>query len=177
MAPLKLKGDLAELKIATDLVARGWKIAIPYGEDSDVDLIAYRDRVVRRVQVKYARSDGQVIRVRPQSQSLTNGKVMKVKRYTARTIDWLAVWDQTSESCFYIDANELGDGKATIYLRLVATANNQRIGIRFADDYRDLPATDRGDRLFAPEKDHNVEMEPAGVEPATFRMQTERSTN
>jgi hypothetical protein len=35
----KAKGDLAELKVAADLRARGYKIAFPYGEDWDFDLI------------------------------------------------------------------------------------------------------------------------------------------
>jgi hypothetical protein len=42
MAPLKQKGDLAELKVACDLMDRGWGIAVPWGEDCDFDLIAYR---------------------------------------------------------------------------------------------------------------------------------------
>jgi len=147
MAPRKLKGDLAELKIATDLVERGWKIAIPYGEDSDVDLIAYRNQDVQRVQVKYACSDGCVVQIRPQSQSLTNGRVIKVKRYTARTIDWLAVWDRTTDSCFYVAAADLGTGRRCIHLRLVPTTNNQQRGIRFADDYRDPPRSVPDDRV------------------------------
>ena len=39
----KAKGDLAELKVAAGLVARGYKIALPYGEDWDYDLIVCRD--------------------------------------------------------------------------------------------------------------------------------------
>jgi hypothetical protein len=53
----KAKGDLAELKVATDLIARGYKIALPYGEDWDCDLIVCRDtQGLERVQVKYAES-------------------------------------------------------------------------------------------------------------------------
>jgi PD-(D/E)XK endonuclease len=44
MTSLKMKGDLAELKVATDLLERGYKIAIPYGEDWDFDLIFSRGR-------------------------------------------------------------------------------------------------------------------------------------
>jgi hypothetical protein len=40
IATLKLKGDLAELKVAADLLDRGCSISIPFGEDSDYDLIA-----------------------------------------------------------------------------------------------------------------------------------------
>jgi len=38
-------------------------------------------------EVKYARSDGDIMLVRAKSQSLTNGKVRAVKLYTSRTID------------------------------------------------------------------------------------------
>ena len=39
MAPLKQKGDTAELAVALDLRRRGYRICFPYGEDSDYDLI------------------------------------------------------------------------------------------------------------------------------------------
>jgi hypothetical protein len=84
----KAKGDLAELKVAADLRARGYRIAIPYGEDWDFDLILCRlDNKLERVQVKYARSDGCVIEVQACSHSLTNGKVRATKYYTASMID------------------------------------------------------------------------------------------
>jgi hypothetical protein len=72
----KAKGDLAELKVATDLRARGYKVAFPYGEDWDFDLILCRESgALERVQVKYAQSDARVISIAARSRSLTNGKV------------------------------------------------------------------------------------------------------
>jgi len=118
MAPLKEKGYLAELKVATDLMERGFGIAVPWGENSDFDLIAYRDDEIHRVQVKHAISHGSVVPVRCLSNSLTNGKVRKRKRYTARTIDWIAVWDATTNDCYYVHASELGAGRNEIRLRL-----------------------------------------------------------
>jgi hypothetical protein len=138
MASLKTKGDLAELKVATDLVERGYRIAIPFGEDNDFDLILIRNDRIERIQVKYTRSDGEVICVRCRSHSLTNGKVRQVKRYTAATIDWLAVYDVTSDCTYYVPACELGNGRNTLHLRLTATKNSQRAGIHWADDYRSL---------------------------------------
>jgi PD-(D/E)XK endonuclease len=44
--------------IAADLVRRGYRIAIPYGEDSDFDLIVIRDEKLERVQCKYTKSNG-----------------------------------------------------------------------------------------------------------------------
>jgi hypothetical protein len=85
--------------------------------------------------VKYARSDDDVIVVRPRSLSLTNGKVRATKRSTASVIDWLAVWDAASDRCFYVPAPELGDGMYMLNLRLGPTVNNQSHGIRLAERY------------------------------------------
>jgi PD-(D/E)XK endonuclease len=130
MASLKTKGDLAELKVAADLVERGYRIALPYGEDNDFDLILCREDRLERVQVKYARSDGRVIAVRCRSHSLTNGRVRQTKYYTAASIDWLAVYDATTGRCFYIPALELGTGKSVLHLRLKVAKNCQRRAIR-----------------------------------------------
>ena len=132
----KAKGDLAELKVATDLRARGYKIALPYGEDWDFDLILCRESgALERVQVKHACTDGRVIKIRPRSDSITGGKVKATKRYTAATIDWIAAWEPTLDRCFYVPAGELGEGMNIMYLRLVPSRNNQKRGIRLASEF------------------------------------------
>jgi hypothetical protein len=170
MAPLKLKGDRAELEVARDLVRRGYRIAIPYGEDWDFDLIFQRPGLARleRVQVKHVVAKNGVLEVRCYSQSLTNGRVRTTKLYTAMTIDWLAAFDPVSDRCYYIPADELGSGRRRITLRLAPAKNNQVAGTRPAGEY------------LAPKSIRRCaggEVEPAGFEPATFRMQTERSPN
>lgn len=138
MASLKTKGDLAELKVAADLIERGYRIAIPYGEDHDFDLILIRDDQLERVQVKYTRSDGTVIAVKCYSHSLTSGRIRRTKQYTGASIDWLAVYDATTECCYYVPAAKLGSGRRILHLRLTATKNSQRARIHWADDYRSL---------------------------------------
>ena len=99
------------------------------------------------------------------SHSLTKGQVRVTKLYTGAMIDWLAVYDATTDRCYYIPAEELADGRRQLILRLTPPRNNQRAGIRYASDYLDpLPP-----RQFS--------MEPAGLEPATSWMQTTRSPN
>ena len=110
--------------IAADLIRRGYKIAIPYGEDWDFDLIVCRDERLERVQCKYTCSDGIVIYVRASSQSLTNG--------LSNLMPWALFAGM--RNC------QRSPG-----------ATRERLPL-------DL-------------------MEPAGFEPAAFRMQTERSTN
>lgn len=135
---LKEKGDLAELMVACDLRRRGCKIAIPYGEECDYDLVIERDGKLERVQVKHAESDGAVIAVKCCSHSLSGGRVRATKRYTEATIDWLAVYDRTTDRCYYIPARELGNGRREILLRVTRAKNNQRARIRLARDYLDL---------------------------------------
>jgi PD-(D/E)XK endonuclease len=132
---LKGKGDLAELMVAADLRRLGFKIAIPFGEDCDFDLVLIREDRLERVQVKYAESNGIVIPVRCSSHSLTNGKVRRTKRYTAKTIDLLAVYDRTSARCYYVPAIELGEGRSILHLRLKPALNKQYIGTRPAESY------------------------------------------
>jgi hypothetical protein len=137
VAPLKTKGDMAELIVAADLVKRGFRVAFPFGEDCDFDLLFWRppEPTLERVQVKYTESDGSVVHVRCHSQSLTNGRVRAVKRYTAEMIEWLAVYDATTDGIFYIPSEELGPGRSRIHLRLVPSRNNQQLGVRMADAY------------------------------------------
>ena len=124
--------------IAADLIRRGYKIAIPYGEDWDFDLIVCRDDRLERVQCKYSESNGVYVTVRCRSHSLTNGKVKATKYYTAAIIDWMAVYDPTTDCCYYVPAKDLGEGRATLTLRLSPARNGQRRPVRFATDYLDI---------------------------------------
>jgi Holliday junction resolvase-like predicted endonuclease len=170
MASTKTKGDLAELMVAADLRRKGYKVAFPFGEDWDYDLIVEREGSLERVQVKYSESDGAVLAVRCRSHSLTNGKVKRVKHYTAAMIDWLAVYDQSTDRCFYVPAKELGTaGRSIMHLRLAPAINGQRAGINFAERYLDLREP--------PQSALSGEMEPAGLEPATSSVQARRSPN
>jgi PD-(D/E)XK endonuclease len=137
MAPLKQKGDLAELMVAADLRRRGYKIALPYGEDWDYDLIIERHAKLERIQVKYCASDGAVVPVKCYSHSLTNGRVRATKRYTADTVDWIAVWDATTGTTYYVSSS-IFDGYSQLSLRLVPTRNNQTRRIRNAADFLEI---------------------------------------
>jgi|SRR5437588_2655019 len=138
MADLKTKGDLAEAMVFADLLKRGYKVALPYGEDWDYDLIVVRRGRFERVQAKYCDARDGVVRVRCRSFSLTNGKVRQVKQYTAETVDWMAVYDRFTDRCYYVPARELGDGRSILHLRLRPTRSGRKAGIRWARDYLEI---------------------------------------
>src|SRR4051812_45954202 len=135
MAPLKQKGDTAELAVALDIRRRGYPVCFPFGEDCDYDLVVDRGDRLERVQVKYTESDGAVIHVRCRAISVTNGKVVNTKCYTANEIDWLAIFDATTERCYYVPASHLGAGRHMMHLRLMPARSGRKQGINWAEDF------------------------------------------
>lgn len=142
----KQKGVIAQLKVASDLVQRGYQVWEPHGEFGDIDLMFCREpdkpgayqRVgpgewIDRVQVKYTKSNGEYIKIRSRCHSVTAGRVGSTKYYTSQLIDWIAVYDDTSSTCYYIPARVLGDGMSELRLRL--EGGNSNPSIRWAKDY------------------------------------------
>lgn len=133
MAETKVKGDLGQVMAMADLMKQGYKIAMPYGEDWAYDLIAVKGKEFIRIQVKYTESDGKVVKVKARS---TNN--WSDKRYTADDIDYIAVYDLTTNNIYYVKSDLLGDGVTQLSLRLVPSENNQKKGVRMARDYMRL---------------------------------------
>ena len=135
----KQRGDLAELKVAADLVSQGYRIAVPFGEDSSYDLIVcHDDGRFDRVQVKHARSNGEFIEIKCYSNTIVSGRVHTTVRYTSRTIDWLPVFDATSGRCLYVPAAELGTGRRSFTIRLEPPRGRWLAISRRAEDYATL---------------------------------------
>jgi hypothetical protein len=130
MARTKRLGDIAEAAIMADVLRRGYRVALPYGEDWPFDLLVLRGEQFERVQCKYGRSDGRVLLAK--CDSTNNWQTIK---YTKALIDVLAVYDATTSRCYYIPAEELGDGRRMMNLRIGPTLNNQAVGVRWAEPY------------------------------------------
>jgi hypothetical protein len=122
----------AEMKVATDLIERGLGIAWPSGHGHPFDLILIRpDASLERVQVKHARSDGRTLLVKCHSSS-----EWVYYSYDPEMVDWIAAWDETTDTCYYLPIEEATKSYAT--LRLDETQNGQKVGIRWAKDYTEI---------------------------------------
>lgn len=130
MATTKTKGDLGEGIVIAEALKRGYKVALPMGEDWPFDIIVQRHGKLERVQCKYTESDGEVVEVRCRSTS----DWVRYK-YTAEDIDWIACYDKTSDRCYFIPASMLGEGRNCFKLRLKPPKNGQTKGIREAKDF------------------------------------------
>ena len=134
MGKTNAKGEVGEAMILADLQRQGHGIAIPFGHDLPFDLIVVRKEngALEKVQCKYTTSNGRVIFAK-----VTSTSAWVHHRYTKDEVDWIAVYDATTDQCFYLPSS-LWDGQATLNLRLTPTANGQAKRIRFAQDFTRL---------------------------------------
>lgn len=131
MAETKRKGDLGEAMVLADAFKRGYKVALPMGEDWRFDLVVLRKGKLERVQCKYVESDGEVLLVPCRA---VNSKLCN--RYTQDEIDWIAVYDKTTDKCYYFPSTLLGAaGKTYLNFRIQPPANGQIKGIHWAKDF------------------------------------------
>lgn len=130
------KGDIAELAIATDLVKRGYQVAIPFSSSSDWDLLLIRQTSFERIQVKYAEMmKNGTIPVRTRTHSNTSNQ-RTTRVYTSTEIDWLAVYCPDTDKCYYLPVDDLGCNE--LRLRVEPSRNNQSQNVRWASDYESL---------------------------------------
>lgn len=136
------KGEIGEAMVIADLMRQGHEVAIPFGHNQPYDLIVIRkeDGRLEKIQVKYTTSDARVVKVKAES---TSAWVRHT--YTASEVDWIAVFDATTEQCFYVPSS-IWNGYTTLSLRIDPTANGQRKLIRFGDQFTELAGSlDRPD--------------------------------
>jgi hypothetical protein len=99
MAVTTAKGEIGEAMVMADLRRQGHRVAIPLGHDLPFDLIVIRkeDGRLEKVQCKYCASDGRVIHAK-----VTSDSAWVSYRYTPEDVDWIAVYEPTTDQCFYL---------------------------------------------------------------------------
>jgi len=127
----KLKGDIGELQVAKELLSRGWHIAFPFEENLKYDLVAEKEGVFKRIQVKAVMPKNGALHVNCRSSN--NWSVI---HYNKKDFEVLAVVDIDSGKIYFIPSDQIH--KSLINLRLVHAKNSQKIGINHAENYKDI---------------------------------------
>lgn len=132
----KTKGDLGVLKAQVDLYEKGYMILVPQTEHAPFDLVAYKDGVFKRIQVKYRElNDKGILEIRFRS-SYSTGKGTTTKNIDKEEIDVYCVYCPQTDLCYYFDPKVF---RKSISLRVIAPKNYQEKYINFADEYREIP--------------------------------------
>ncbi len=120
----KAKGDLAELKIATDLVEQGFYVSRPMTDNAPYDLIVDVDGVLKKVQIKGRSIKNGIVEVGIRSTGHNYAKP-----YEDGDFDILAVYEFERGLIAYLNWDTL-DGCKAIKLRIDPTKNNQTSGVK-----------------------------------------------
>ena len=130
----KWKGNLGELKAATEFVQSGITVSFPFGDNARYDMIIDIDGELKKVQVKYSDSstdnDSFVCRCTSSKNHTTN----KVCDTYIDDIDYFVFYLPEINTCCLVPIEVIGN-KTVFTLRNSIPKNNQVKGINFIKDY------------------------------------------
>ncbi len=132
----KDKGDLGVLKAQLDLFEQGYIILYPVTEHASFDLVAYKDKGFKRVQVKYKSVDktGSITVHFRSSWADKNGTHMQ--QIDKDEVDLYCLYCPETDECYYLDPK---DYNKSVTLRVEKPKNNQTANVRLASAYRRAP--------------------------------------
>jgi hypothetical protein len=123
---------MAEAAIAYAAIELGIGVARPLA-DERYDLLFDLRPAVIRVQCKWAVRRGATVSVRGYS-SRRSAEGFSRRSYVSGEIDAIAAHCAELGRCFFLPIYRFGS-RREIQLRLVASANNQSLGVNWADDF------------------------------------------
>ena len=132
------KGAIAESAIASAAIRIDVGVYKPMFEGGRYDLVFDIGGRLLRVQCKWAPRHGETVVIRCCSNRRAR-EGLRRRAYTATEVDAIAAYCPEVDRCFFIPAGRF-DGHKQLMLRLAPSANNQRAGINWAEDF-DFAAT------------------------------------
>lgn len=124
----KLKGDVGQLIVAKELLTKGWHISFPYGENLKYDLVAEKEGIFKRVQVKAVTPKNGVLHVNCRSSN--NWSVVP---YSSKDFELLAAVDMNTDKVYFISSHRMH--KNLFNVRLSLAKNNQNKKVNFASEF------------------------------------------
>ena len=126
------KGDLGVSEVMTEASRKGYSVLFPLSGHKQYDLVLEKNGVFKRIQVKYEKGNGEVIRAKAYYNS---GKGNIEKKYTSDNIDALIIFDDYTKKCYYISSSLLEEGRTIFHLRIKNPKNSQVKKINWAKDF------------------------------------------
>ena len=132
----KTLGDLGVLKAQVDLYQKGYWVSIPLTEHAPFDLIITRDGISQSIQVKSRSINARGVLEIPFRQSYSTKHGVQTSAWKKTDIDIVCVYCPETDECYYFNPKKF---RKTLALRVEAPKNNQRSGVNFAADFKDIP--------------------------------------
>jgi hypothetical protein len=132
MAVSKQKGAVAEAKVLSYLISKGYQVFVPWGEDHRFDLLCEINGCFKRIQVKYVTPKNAGIDV-----PLRSANNWSTIRYTPKNVDLIAAYNPENDKIYFIDLKDYPN-IATLKLRLEKTRNLQKKNVKWAEEFEAL---------------------------------------
>lgn len=112
----KEKGELSEAKVVSVLMERGYTVSIPFGENTEYDVIA-DDGDLHRVQIKTGKLDKDEGVIKTDiERTHVNSKGNQRKPYEDGDVDAFIVYCHENECAYWFDESDVS--KTSIYIRV-----------------------------------------------------------
>ena len=123
------KGDLTELKIATQLMALGHTVLFPYGDNSRYDLVFDDGESLKKVQCKSGtiKNGAVVFYTQSSTKRTTRGNI-----YT--NIDYFGIYCSGNNTCYLVPIRDASVNE--MHLRIELPKNGQKKNIKYAVVYK-----------------------------------------
>ena len=131
----KDKGDLGVAKAHADLVAQGFVVLFPTTEHAPFDVVAYRDGVFHRIQVKYRSARSGAVTVTFRAIWSDRGGVHR-RPIDKEAIDLVCIYCPDTDECYYVRPGTYG---ASVTVRVAPSRNGQQQGVTLGSDVRSVP--------------------------------------
>ncbi|WP_315815654.1 group I intron-associated PD-(D/E)XK endonuclease [Paraflavitalea speifideaquila] len=124
------------LKVKLDLFLQGFVILVPETEHAPFDLVVFKDRDFRSVQVKFRNLNKRGALEIPFRSSYSTSKGVMTRSVDKAIIDIYAVYCPQTDECYYFDPKQFN---MSICLRVKTSLNNQLPGINQAAMFKKVP--------------------------------------
>lgn len=128
------KGSIAEAALSLAAVKEGVVVLRPIVEGRRYDLVFDIGLRLYRVQCKWGRVHGDRIVVQTSTCRFTPAKGYVRSTYTPDEVDLIAIYCGELDRSYLVRVAEVA-GLSQLHLRLAPAKNNQRVGVRMAEQY------------------------------------------
>jgi hypothetical protein len=126
------KGAIAESAIAHEAIKLGVEVWVPLAVSRSDLLFDIGERFLR-VQCKWASRYGEIVVVRCYSARRTRDGLRR-RTYSSDEVDLIGAYCDELDRCYLLPP-ELFSGRNQIHLRLSPGKNNQKLGVKWADEF------------------------------------------
>lgn len=123
------KGLLGELEFSLYLIKKGWNVFTPLDHNSRIDLVAEKEGVFKKIQIKYCTLYKGCLRIELEH------PMRNTKPYSLSDIDDIGVYDSINHGFYLIPLSEILPRKE-IWIRVNQLKGNQKKNINWGRRYR-----------------------------------------